>query len=648
MEGQKETNSTSGIIAPSNMQPEQLEATPMEQTPPVVETPVVPPKKKGIGILPIIIIVIIALVLIGGGAYKVITSSPKAIFKSNINKAYKEISSKLNDEQTLQTSLPDNFLDNLDLTEKTIYVKGNTALDVDTDMDLGEYKDVVSSLKDVNFSYEAGVDFKKEEILAGLNLNSISGQLLIKGGMQYLKTSFYDKVLQFKSEEDEDYDLGELKKEFKEMYSEIIKEYKDEIGEINTNPEDYDYILKTLKDALIDSLDSKSMKKESTTIEVNGKKVKATKVSYVLDKESTKELANSVIDKLLENDEFISKVASIAPGTEKDDIKDELKAYKDDIKEIDFKNEVLISIYTKGLLNETIGYSVESDGKTYLTIYKDGNTTEINYDNNAKDFGKAKFNILSEEKSGKKEITITANIDGKKDKVATLTVRDFDKNKIDFDYTIYLNNEFFKEDIKEIIEEIPIFDGMDSNNIPNFTGTFKYEVATKKDEKTVNYNFTAKWDKYIDIDVNEKATNKSRGTKKGFDLNGEYSFKMNLFDMITTSLDGKFGTNIGDTIENANLNVNYKFGIDINKDVMSILSDGEDNNYLKTSLSGTVNLELNEKGLNSFDTTGAVNAETINEEEFMKKLEEAISKDEKLKKIYDFLMSEEANIIDEV
>ena len=385
------------------------------------------------------------------------------------------------------------------------------------------------------------------------------------------------------------------------------------------------------------------MKKESATIEVNGKSVKATKISYVFDKESTQNLINSVVDKLLENDEFITKVASISSDIEKDDVKEELKEMKDSVKEIDFKKEAVFSIYIKGLLNDTVGYSIEYDGNDYLTIFKDGNTTEINYDNHAKDFGKEKFNILVEEKNGEKEATVTATLDGKTAKLATFVIRSFDKKKVDLDYTIYLDKNLFGDDLEESLKEIPFYD---SKEIPNITGTLKFEQSSKKNEYTSDMKFTLKWDKYINLDVTEKLNNKSRGERKGLDASGEFAISMNLFDVITMDLDGKLGTAIGTTIESANLEGNYKVAVNLDKSLMKELTEAE--NYVKAEISGTYDFGINDKGVNSFDTTGAINGNELNEEEFMNKLEEAINKDEKLKKLYDFIKLMEEPEVDDI
>ncbi len=409
-EVKNETNVTS---APTNA----------EVTNPVTPAGQGPAKAAKGGFAGIIIAAAIVVVLLFVGVgYKVATSSPKAVFKSNINNVYKKVSKELKDADKLS--------DQFDIEEKALYVKGDIKLDTNVE----DITDEIGEIKDLKLGFEGGIDLKNEELLGGVSVTgkkeTISGTIYYTDETAYIKSSIMDEIVKISSEElDDVIDFEDLKEEYDEI--------KDQI---DVDPETYDYLIKTMKDALIKSLDSKSMEKGKGSFEVDGKKVNATKVSYVFTKSSTKELANKVVEELLNNDEFLSKLAK-STGVDKADIKDGLKEVKDSIKEIDFDGEYRLNVYTKGLLNKTVGLSIEYKDKEYISVYKNGKTTEMIFDNHQKDdYGQTKIVVLAVEKKDETEVSVKYN----KNEIATATIRELSDEVIDLDFKIKEEDETIK------------------------------------------------------------------------------------------------------------------------------------------------------------------------------------------------------------
>ena len=433
--------------------------TPEEQAPVTVETPVEQTPVAGptnpaagliakIGLVPIVAAIVVVALLVVGTITKTATSSPKAVFKSNINKAYKEVSDALDDAKKLKKDF--------DLEKNALYVTG----DVKVDTNIKELEEELGSLKGLSLSFEGGLDLSNEELLAGASIKgdkkSIGGTVYYKDDTAYVKTSFLDDII--KTEMD---DLGFDFEDFKEEYDEI----KDNI---KVDYDSYDYIAKKFKNALIKSLDSKSMEKTKGTFEVDGKTVKATKVSYVFDKAATKELINKLTEQLLEDDDFLKKVAE-STGLEKADVKEAIKEVKETVKDIDFKGEIKLNVYVKGITNKAVGFSVEYKEKEYFSVFQDGKKTEAIFDTHVKsdEYGAMKVVVLAEEKKKETEVTVKYN----KQTVASLTIRKMDKEEIDLDYKISYGEQSIKGTI--------YFTAKQKKN--NISGEYKVKVA-KDDE----------------------------------------------------------------------------------------------------------------------------------------------------------------------
>lgn len=369
------------------------------------------------GILPVIGVVAVVVILIALVLTTAVTSSPKSVFKNNINNIYKEVSRALDDAE--------DFKKDFDYEEKALYISGNVSIDSNVEG--------LEDIKDLTIGMDAGIDLKDEQFLAGVNAKGTSEEVSIKalldGDKAYLTTSFMDEIIETTAEE---LDLDDVD-------IESIKDSLDEISEnANFNYDDYDYILKTFKNALIKSLDSKQMTKKSAKYEVDGNQVSATKITYTFDDDALEELITSICEQLLEDDDFLSKLADIS-GAEKGDIKEYIKEIKDAAKDIDMDDELAINIYVKGLFNNACGFSIELDEKEYFSIYSNNKgIVEMTFDNHQKDdYDSIKIVATATTEKDTTSIVVKYN----KNKLLTAEINELTDEVIDFSFKVYDSSE---------------------------------------------------------------------------------------------------------------------------------------------------------------------------------------------------------------
>ena len=423
------TPAPEGVIQPTTpvVQPSEPVITPIQQMPeqqPMFNaginptTPVAPiapqaPQGGGLaglkaklfshGVGPVVAAVVVILLLVAGVSYKMITSSPKNIFKGVINSAYKDVDAAF--------TAFDEFTKTYNFEEKAIVVNFDTTLDTNI-KEITEITDQLGfKIKDVTVGVTAGVDYKDEKVLAGGFIKGekekIDATMMLEDGIFYIGTSLLEDVLKYK-DDTLDIDFSELK--------EVI-----ESAEISTDVNDYRNAVKSIKNAFIASISNEYTEKESAKLEIAGKDVKVTKNSLVLDEDSLEYMIETIADKLTEDDEFL-KSASAIGGVDKKEIKEALKMLKESAGEIEESAEVKINIYTKGFLNTYAGFGLEVEGKEYLTYVVDGDDFELVFDDQYEDYGtKVVVSV--------KDTKLTAEVNG--EKIFTGTVKELSNEKID-------------------------------------------------------------------------------------------------------------------------------------------------------------------------------------------------------------------------
>lgn len=375
------------------------------------------------GKAPIIGAILLVILLVGGIAFKTITSSPKAVFKNSINTLYKGLNNGIDELEELS--------EKFDINNKALILKGDIKVNVSKELlaDLDELEDLNINISDYSVGAELGVDIKNERLSLAAFLKGKSEKLELdayfEDGAGYVGSNLFSGLIKT---EDVEIDFDE----FLDLYDEIEEN-------IDLDSANYDYVIKAIKDALIKSLDSKYMKKDSDEIKIAGEKVKVTKFTYTLNEDAVQSMTRSIAETLL-NDKDFSKKLSKLTGEDKDEIEEFLKDMKKSAKEIEFDEKLLINVYQRGLLNAAAGFDIKVGKKEYFHYYTDGNNIDVKFDDNGGNTYGTVVEIVSKKKNKNSEVTVKYN----DEKVAELTVRELSDKLIDFDYTIMEGDEELK------------------------------------------------------------------------------------------------------------------------------------------------------------------------------------------------------------
>ncbi len=390
-------------------------------------------KIKGIGVVPIVAVVAVALVLIGGVILAASSSSPKAVFKNSINRVYKKANKAIDTY--------DKYLERFDPREKALLINADVKLDTNIE-ELKEYK-----INDFKFASTIGLDYDKEVItvngkIEGLK-DDITADVQLIDNKIYLATSLLEDVIVL--EDELDIDFSEAKKEIEKV-----------LDEVDTDPETYQYLLKTMKKALTKSLDSEAMEKEKDEVDVGDKELKVTKYSYIFDDKAIANMLEIIAEELLEDDEFIKKLAGVT-AADKGDIKDFLKDMKKSAKDIEFDEEIILNVYTRGLFNSFAGVSIEVEDEEPFTYFTDGKNAEIVIEDGSE-------KIVVEITEDKKEYDVEVKVD--KETILEAHVKEYNEEVIDLTFTIKAEGEEVKGAMYMTFKETKT----------KISGEYKYEI----------------------------------------------------------------------------------------------------------------------------------------------------------------------------
>lgn len=376
-------------------------------------------KVKSFGVVPIVIVAVVVVALIAGVTTKIVTSTPKAVFKSQINSAFKAVNKALDEYE--------DFDKKFDLSSNSLLLKGSVNLDSniksdDVDLEL---------LKKMTMAGELGIDIDKETLYFSGSVkgdkNTVGVSAYYQDSNAYVDATFVDDVVKVESEE---IDFTEIK--------EALEQIKEQLDKVDTKT--YNKLVKKVNTSLNKTLDSKNMKKSSGKFEVDGKTVSATKNSLVLDEEALQQMVETFCDELLEDDDFLSDFAKVAE-VDKGDVKEALKDLKDSAKDVDMSDDLVVNIWTKGLLNSVVGFSLEVDEKEYFSAYQDGKKAELVIDNHEKS-EYSKFKVVASFEEKQKETEFTVKYNG--EKVASGTIREISDEVIDLDLSAEASGQKIK------------------------------------------------------------------------------------------------------------------------------------------------------------------------------------------------------------
>lgn len=445
-------------------------ATPVE-APATVETPVAPmPEpitsaktgifskipKAGIAVgVAVVALVILLGILIGG-------SGSKNVFKKTITKSYKEV--------VKYAKEADKINKDFNAAENAIYVSGDVKVELESDgEDMGSAK----------FNYNAGISAKDEKGYFEAELEGskekVNVEALLEDGYAYLKSSLFDEVVNLSDE---------ISEEDLDMIFEALKTSKDVKATDATDVGQY------VVDAIVKNLDPEKIESEKTEVELGEKTIKVNKVSYDLSGKSLGKLTKATIETLIDNDKFLEKTVDLVNEfieeddnkISKKDFKDMLKEIKDEAGDINIEEKLAINIYTKGMLNKVVGYSVSVKGKDYVSYLFTDKNIEFVYDNHDEDY-REKYSVIAEKEKKEWNVTVKNN----KETVATAVVRELSEEKIDLDAKINVDDDesakvsvyFTKEQKKKTISGEYKLEATYEENKVKVSGNYNVEV---KDE----------------------------------------------------------------------------------------------------------------------------------------------------------------------
>lgn len=357
------------------------------------------PKKKGLLIGGIVAaVIVVALVLI----YFLVLTNPKFIFSKTIDKLLAV------DSENYET------------------VKIDTKIKADVDLEDTTYQEELAEVE--KYTLKAGVQMDAEEKQEIVNL-----------GLEYDNEAVIDAKVYYNDGEMYAYLEGLFDKYIELDMDEDTKAELDEIFEIATSEENLKNTEKAVaivRDELKAQIkENGEFGKKKDKIEIGDDEVKVTKSTVTISEKQLYKIAGNMLSNLAKNEDFIDCF--------EESPKDLLKEAADEMKDLDgsSKNNVKISLYTKGLLNNNLVavnveiYS-EDDASTIVASIVKEDEDVYSYKASVKSSG-IKMDLLN----GK--IEIEKDKDSKKEQSgkATITaeVIELGSVKLEIDYLVEYN-----------------------------------------------------------------------------------------------------------------------------------------------------------------------------------------------------------------
>lgn len=293
-------------------------------------------KKK---IIMIVIGVILALAIAG-----------LLVLRFYFNNPYNLMTASLDKLSTGYTQLYDKLSIDYDLSEDILSSDINFSFDV-----IEDNTATFSSFDGVNFNINAQVDYKNEQVYTSVNLADSNESIDLQ--LQYLEEIIYISLGDL-FESTISYNLeGEI--DSSEIFS---NEAISSLGNV-----DYSILVSNILDIYVESFDKSDAETDSVEIDYFNDEIDVTMTTYVFDKSAY----NDFIDALAENDDIVKMLATLL-SYEESEVIDMIKngefiTYQEGL--LDF------NVYTKGILNSFVGFSISSDES--VMYLKNGNESQI-------------------------------------------------------------------------------------------------------------------------------------------------------------------------------------------------------------------------------------------------------------------------------
>lgn len=372
------------------------------------------PRKKGFIIVGIIIaIIIIAMALV----YFLVFSKPQFIFNNAIDKLFKTETREIN-----SMKFNSSIKVSIETDDKTVQSEldelGKCTIKMGTQLDTEKKKEIV----------DVGLEYDKESV--------VDAQFYYNNGEAYVYfDEIFDKYIQI------------------DMDEEQINQFKSIFEENELQNKKTEKAIQILKDELKSQLGQEgTFERESDTINIGEEEKKVTKSTLVLSQKAFYNVISNMCTNLAENDEFLDCF------DEDDSLKKSLEDLATEIKgaKVNNKNNIKISIYTKGLFNKFVGINFEICSQEEditiqtLIVKEDKNTYSYNIKIESQGIKANAINgeiQIEKEKDSKDEqkgkITISMNV--------SKLIADI-KAKVEMDYSIEYNKGVNEIDVNDSIK----------------------------------------------------------------------------------------------------------------------------------------------------------------------------------------------------
>ncbi len=425
------------------------------------------PKKKCKGAKWVTPIIVIAVIL--GALYGIMyfTGAKKVVATRAVDRMYNELNDDLKELERIYKKF--------DLRKP---FKGSYSMKLETD--IKELKEI--SGLEVSGSF--GFDAEQEVLLfeTGIkNKKSLDAAMAISGKKAYIKV--LDEVIDVTDESDID--------------TSFFKEFADSVEEVDPDFKSAYQVLKSLRDATVKAISEDALERTTDTITLNGRELKVNKVTYTIDKKSAKYFLKTYAKTLKNDKKFLKAIDKLSDEYDWDydsevlvDELDELIEEADDL-QLEKDERVIITLYTKGIFNELIGFNIKADREELIRYYSyKGNSEFVMND------GDSKFVVNGVKKGKKTEYTVKVD----KEKIAKLTVRSWTDEKIDFDYEIYASK--FSTDDEDITGSVYLTAKEGKHDVK---GEYKFSIETEDGDLELSGDYSIEFDAEIDMFSTKKA-----------------------------------------------------------------------------------------------------------------------------------------------
>lgn len=303
-------------------------------------------KKKIIGLVAIVLIIFVSIF----GVYKIVFDNPKNVFLNAVNKEFKKLGGMF------ESSL------NIKDKETTII---DSSLDFDINVMEGmlttEQMSLLNEINALGLKMDAQYDSKNKQFAYNMNLKyNVSD--LFNFGIYGKSNSLYVDL-----------------KNYFDKYIEIpFEEYETLFEDENADLENIEYMLNFVKESFLNNLNKKDFVESKENILIGSESIKVNKITYVFTEKKVLILTSNVLEDIKNEDKFIKVLSSMSDEDAeqlKKSIDETIKEINNELKDIsDSDVSIEFSVYTKGIMNETVQFSVATNNSN-------GSKTELWYSN---------------------------------------------------------------------------------------------------------------------------------------------------------------------------------------------------------------------------------------------------------------------------